>query len=609
MKDEGLARTKKSKGKVVKVKTEENFNDTIKRTRSKRGCNGCKAKKAKCDEVRPSCGRCLSQNKVCFYEVKLQFREDFEKQGKSFGREGVWSKNDKASKDSTLDLSLKSRLAYFIKVANPRIQFVNIQYLDLEEKKLIIPKPLISLVPTDVKYAINELSDLSFALNYYISFVSPILNPIGEDTVYYLESSKVIMEKGLDLNLIIQYAHHQEYLFYLLVALGCIYLSKLDSVDRHTWIKNGHNFRNLGLSYITIQLNYLSGESEDPFEELASYNIDLLLSLVFLTMFDIADFCNPRFKYFLIASKKLIESTLLILPQNQFEFSLFKFCLEYLNYQDSVSRTACNAKSFDFLSLLDNTPHFDYNDVSTKTISWMGCDKALVDVITAITDLSIDHKSRPMKDQSYFIEMAKPIFATLDRMKMKYSLDFNSPASDVSFNSSNLPDLTLFSPDSTTFETISSSEKYCLILTDEIKRLSTIIYLECSVLNSSPEDAHILNLVKQVLNLLKYVVIENNFKWCNTLLWSVFIASVEIPPLSLECEPLRYLSLQLLEKLESFSLGNVLTIKTLITSNWKRRDLKDSPIKIGNKGNKKKEQPFNDWEVNVVDESVIISLM
>lgn len=594
------------------------------RTRSKRGCTGCKAKKVKCDEIKPTCSRCLESGRSCIYEIKLQFREDLEKQGKSFGREGVWSKNKKDA-DNTLELSVKSKLGYFKKIINKQVQFINVGYQDLENKKLIIPTSLkSSIIPTDIKMAIdNDISDLSFALNYYISFISPILNPIGEDTVYYLADSsntKVILEKGLDLNLIIQYAQQKEGLFYFIVALGCIYLSKLDYVDRKIWIRNGHYFRSLGLRNIEIQLAYLTGESEHVNSEFVNYNTDLLLGLVFLTMFDIADNCNSRFKKFLWASKKLITLSYLTLPTNQFEFNLYKFCLEYLNYQDSVSRTACNADSFDFIGLLEDAAHFDTSIVqTTKTISWMGCDKGLVDMITAITDLSIEHKKRPMKDQNYFVEQSLPIYETLEKLKMNTisHSDTNhglaeSPMSDFSmgFTSPHLmTGSSIESLPSPSHQVASSSEQYCLLVTDEIKRLSTLIYLECSVLNATPEEPNIMKLVHEALHLLKFVVIENDFKWCNTLLWSVFIASVEISPLSSDCETLRYLSLQLLDKLESFLLGNVFTIRTFITNNWKKRDLNNAPIKIANKKyTGKKPQPFNDWEVNVVDESVVISL-
>jgi hypothetical protein len=626
LENKGGTRVKAGMGDVKLARWRSGGNQVTKanRTRSKRGCNSCKAKKIKCDESKPSCSKCLENGKTCIYEVTLQFREDLEKQGKSFGREGVWFKNKK-HKDNTFELSVKSRLGFFTKILNQHLQFINVGYQDLQhQKKSYIPPSIkSSIIPIDVKLTINnDISDLSFALNYYISFISPILNPIGEETICYLPDSsntKVILEKGLDLNSIIQYSQRKESLFYFIVALGCIYLSKLDYVDRKIWFTNGHYFRSLGLSYIAIQVSYLTGESKHINWEFVNYNTDLLLALVFLTMFDIADNCNSRFKVFLQASKKLVTLDFLILPSNHFEFNLYKFCVEYLNYQDSISRTACNADSFDFIGALEQASQFDTSVIQTsKTISWMGCEKTLVNLITTITDLSIKHKKRPMLEQEYFNAKALPIRETLENLRMNTSELFdnigldNSPISTNFFETSS-PQLMSASTSTilistTPHQNTSSAEQYCLLLTDEIKRLSTVIYLECSVLNATPKDSSITKLVNETLNLLKHVVIDNDFKWCNTLLWSVFIASVEISPLAPNCEALRYLSLQLLDKLESFSLGNVYTIRNFITNTWKKRDLHDDPVRTVGKGFTGENMPFNDWESNVVDESVVISL-
>ena len=50
--------------------------------RSRRACLGCRTKKLKCDETKPSCSRCVEKGLSCNYTLQLQFREDVEAKGK-----------------------------------------------------------------------------------------------------------------------------------------------------------------------------------------------------------------------------------------------------------------------------------------------------------------------------------------------------------------------------------------------------------------------------------------------------------------------------------------------------------------------------------------------
>lgn len=44
------------------------------RTRSKSGCTACKKSKLKCDEVHPSCTRCLKRGTYCSYPLPMAYQ-------------------------------------------------------------------------------------------------------------------------------------------------------------------------------------------------------------------------------------------------------------------------------------------------------------------------------------------------------------------------------------------------------------------------------------------------------------------------------------------------------------------------------------------------------
>ena len=84
-----------------------------------------------------------------------------------------------------------------------------------------------------------------------------------------------------------------------------------------------------------------------------------------------------------------------------------KFCLQFLDYQESMGRTAC--KDVNLFSLImpkmkkkrrrkiyrttkqiDGTSNIIVVYKNVNLISWMGCDKQLMSIISDITDLSFE---------------------------------------------------------------------------------------------------------------------------------------------------------------------------------------------------------------------------
>lgn len=591
--------------------------------RSRFGCEECKSKRIKCDEVKPHCSRCISKGLTCRYKIILQFREDLELKGKKFGREGVWSKhkkNDKESGAKTTQLVRRSKESYYAAIRNLlKLQFVNTGYNDINRvfvppanniTPVIIPSLQSSIIPPDITRSLKDPNSLNFALNYYIEFISPILNPVGDQSIYYnqlsdVNSRSIVVEKGLDLAALVKYSQNNTSLFYLILSLGSIYLSKLDGIAQKAgWLSKAKYFQDLGLAKIQSEIDLLVSDT-DINNSSHTYTTDLLVALVLLILYEFANDCDRQWTIYLKLCKKLINSEKFVLPYNSLEYSLLKFCLEFLNYQESIGRTACKDVNSFFLQLEEQEEE-KTGVVKAQSqitlVSWMGCDRRLLNIISDITDLSFERFRNSISETNYAI-LCNDMKRKLDEMNINIM--------DSALNSTSHEQTSLMVQ-----EFGMEIEEFCFLLSCEIKRLATILYLECCLLNKTPEDESIGALVRQIFKLLEFIVIKNDYKWYSTLIWSVFMAASEISSVSVDCEDLRYLTLQIMDKLEDNTLGNVGKTRQIILSIWKRRDLDNCDensfgvISESAKKNKKKGLMgwTNDWEKYVVDEDYAIAL-
>lgn len=597
-------------------------------SRSRFGCSQCRSQRAKCDEIKPKCSRCTSKNIGCTYQMTLQYREDFENKGKKFGREGVWGKM--GNKKTVSELIKKSHNSYYLDIENKNnLMFINFSYHEFKEPAMILrPSIRPSIFPPEIKSLGDyDRSSLSFALSYYIEFISPILNPVDniQDSLLasrYLPDHHIVIEKGLNLSSLIQYAQYNPHLFFLILSLGSIYLSKISPGSyNEEWFDKSYLFKLKGLSMIGGVIDYINDPSRHNKHK--SYRLDtsLLLSLVLLIMDEVADDCNEKWVFYLKTCKKLVFSPEFIQPKSQLEDSLLRFAIDFLNYQECMGRTACRQENsfFDSLKTLDDEP-VD-NLVPKSLISWMGCDKKLINVISDITDLSLERSNRGITENNYQI-LCNAMKQKLDAMDLKIkaddilfdiAYDFNRNFKEVSQVAKS--ELIILADDI-------HPEEFCFILACEVKRACTSIYLDCCLLNKTPEDEGIKTQVKQLYKYLKFIILNNDFRWCSTLLWSLFIVSSSISVHDEECEDLRYLTLSLLDKLEKNSLGNVNQTRDIISSIWKARDLQNCDehsfgklrkSEISNPRHKKSHcttylGPTNDWEHFVANESYRISL-
>ncbi|ODV96566.1 hypothetical protein PACTADRAFT_48399, partial [Pachysolen tannophilus NRRL Y-2460] len=608
-------------------------------SRSRFGCEQCKARRLKCDENKPECHRCEVKGFQCQYKITLQFREDLEKKGKKFGREGVWSKNKRQDRDNFQALIAKSKISYYLGISNQdSLKFINFNFNDVKNYgNYLEPALQPSIIPRDLfEFSCFDYdSSLNYALNYYVGHISPILNPISNISNDFLQREvlhgTITMSPGLNINELVQYSQNFTHIFYLVLSLGSMYLSKLTD-DPNGWLAKAENFQRLGLNQLYDLLLQLE---LDINEDEITASTDILLSFTLLILYEIANDCNAKWTLYLKKCKKMMNSKNFIYPTSDLEMSILKFCLEFLFYQESMGRTACKDTNSFFLNFLnknhkknpkliqdseDGKSYYDQviNCEGTVMISWMGCDVKLVNSISDITDLSFERVNKKITEQNYLL-LAHNIADRLNSMKLNMSIQdfliemgsFNNITAitaedEVEVNNS---DLLIYNPNI-------DIEEFCFILSCEVKRLSTLVYYECCLLTGSPEVAFVNKTVKQIFKYLKLIVLKNDFKWSSTLIWSVFMNAVEISVLDPECESYRYLSLQLLERLEVYSLGNVNKAREIILNVWKKRDLNLNETMASDLHKSRNHNVNgnrylgykNDWELFVADENYRISL-
>lgn len=565
--------------------------------RSRSGCQNCRDVRQKCDELRPECSRCAAKGFDCRYLVRLQFRDDFEKRGQKFGREGVWSK--KGSSDSSSALTKKVSGSKFQKIKNCNaLNFINYK-MAFESGSLrrsyFIHTPMLNPFTSLV-----DSSDTIFALNYYMDYILPILNPVGFSTqmsTLQLENTVVELEPGLEVSTMIQYSLQHPHVYQMMLALGAMYLSKLDSSVHH-WRSKAREFRREGMKTIEkLFLNKIGGD--------VKYTTDQILSLVLLMFYELAEEHNENWADYLHASGRLFFSEQFEPPKSDAERALLKFSLELLNYQETMGRTACKAKSNFFIAPDETDSHLTPSAETNHHIvqvSWMGCDKDLILIISDITELTFE-RLKPRISEDDYKSKCSSMLLKLDSMKLSgLSADMQREI-DATHTQNEFVPMKLNVPD-----VGSNVEMICYLLACEAKRMATVIYLECSLLNKTPKDAGIQILVTKVYRILEFVVIQHSFKWASTLLWTIFVAGSEIATSTPVSEELRYLTLEILNRLERRSLGNVSTTIDLVVGIWKNRDLDErAPSK-----SIKQEQSIigfkNDWDIYVADESYKVSL-
>lgn len=557
----------------VLTKTSPAKGKGVTKTRSRFGCEECKNKRTKCDETKPSCGRCKGKGVKCTYKIVLQFKEDLERQGKSFGREGVWSKTNKKAP------SVSSDSTYFKAMEHRRLQFVNFGWGDFTMTRSLQP----TIIPMEIKNQIGgDFNIINHPLNFYITFISPIFNPIGTggnlyfNHVYKGHDRNIVVEQGLDLSSLIQYCHTHTPLFNLLLSLGLIYLYK--QTKSSFWLNKAVHFKDLSLNGLILKDDTPS-----------------MISCILMILYELANDGAVEWAAYLKCCKQMLTANFKF-PTDSVECSMLKFALEFLHYQDTVGRTACKDRNKFFTEYDSLTPRVD-NEF--RLVSWMGCDRALLEVISDVTDLSFERLQLQITEENYFL-LSIQLKAQIEALNMNL---FDNLIKHI--------DLTGLSTDVILLKVEFMMDDFSkvdfhFLLSCEVKRLSADIYLECCLLNKGPGDSKIESMVKFCVVILDILVLQNSYLWISNLTWSIFVFASQISLQWLDSDLMRYTILSCLEKIEKHNFGNIGTVRDSIIKCWKRRDLHDEPVKpvartslLGF---------VNEWDYYVVDVDAVLSL-
>ncbi|CDK26268.1 unnamed protein product [Kuraishia capsulata CBS 1993] len=558
----------------------------ISQKRSRAACEKCKISKKKCDEVKPACTRCQKKGINCSYRIKLQFREDLESKGHSFGREGVWKKNKQAPKPLQVSRSYDQLLknAFFTPIDFPE----KLHYVFHSKVQVRVSSPLqSSIIPVDVTNELIHLDNydtaVSLSTECMIDYLGAMLTPFSTQLLM-----GVPVKKSIDISMLLQFSQTNPNIFYLLLAMGACQLSKKSrNIDKaQQWMAWSAKFRERGEEQLADFIR-----SPDT----AKSTLSILLCLMLMIILEIGD-NNSKWTKYLRLSRGILNKRNLKIAETEFENCVLTFIIEFLIYQESMGRTACQ----DISLFVEYTDLLGLGSNEGKAIvPWMGCSTALVSVISDITDLSFERNKSSGSSGKMFPRLCTLLEKSLNDMELDlrpYRMqNQDAPESLIEMLSRE-----------TVPKGIASKEELCFLMTCEVKRMAATVFLKCSLLNSEPQHTSISNLIKLTFDYMKIIVIDHGKLWGSLLLWPIFICAVEISPLSEHCEKQRRLCLDLLDKLEWRTWGSVESTKQIIMDVWTKRDslvhAEDSrPRVIG-------EESLNDWEMFVADTSFQISL-
>ncbi|CCH44335.1 Transcriptional activator protein [Wickerhamomyces ciferrii] len=297
----------------------------------------------------------------------------------------------------------------------------------------------------------------------------------------------------LDFGSIVQYVNHGcIHLFYLLIAIGSCHLAKSNKY----WQLQAKIYR------AAAHQEFIKRTSSD------TKTSEILLYTLLLCLFDLANKCDDHWSIRINTAKWLIENNNESnVDDYTVENRILRFSDDFFSYQETMGRTACRNTSI--FSIED----WENNDLM---IPWMGCKKSLVSILSDITDLSFEKRNINVHSNEFQ--------GMVSKLEMKLN-NYNVSTGNWLFNIG------------------------CIC-----KINATKIYLNCSLLNYTPNSSLIKELVKHLANDLKTLIIYNGVNW-HFLLWPLFIMCCEIDPYDEDCEYLRKLSLEMFEILKEKNLG------------------------------------------------------
>ncbi|KAJ5729513.1 uncharacterized protein N7483_004021 [Penicillium malachiteum] len=545
------------------------------KTRSRSGCQECRASRVRCDTKKPICTRCWEKGLTCTTNLVLKWESEFVSRGAAFGRAGVWNKaksdgsTSGAASPYSTGLSPNELRQWCLLPQIQQWAFINSGVGTYEN-------------PSDVDVISNEQSEVSLVFRNVTN--NPALmttfrfNPMpalslfpqasqvghGELLDYYLQqvcprtSASSTMSSPFASVILPFSVSASPTLFKAIQALGACHRARADP-----------SYAPVSLRLKSETLRDLRRRLSHEGSSMCSADPEVLVIMMMLCLYEITDKCDQQWTIHLKGAKDLIRlrrQRALAFPE---ESSLLEpasaFAEHFFAFQDVMGRTAC-AKEVLFGS--------DYWKADDRSIDlWMGCSPELVSILSTITDMSRARRhldSDSVRD-TFYLE-AKSIEHQLEHLVQEVGDD--------------------------------GDEDDALASAAEAKRLAALLYLHCGLYGASPTTPLVVEYVHQILRLLSEQLDRGSLA---SVTWPLFVAAVELDPSHDELWSSpdgtvsgRSIILRALSAMAESTISNIARTRAVIVQVWQARDqdlLKAPQIK-----------GLNDWEWYVVPVSDAMSL-
>ncbi|KAL4729724.1 hypothetical protein ACLX1H_004147 [Fusarium chlamydosporum] len=519
------------------------------RTRS--GCQTCRSRKVKCDEAKPSCRNCTTRGLACNNSLQLKWESEFTARGLSFGREGVWAKEDRPRQRNPV---AHSPALLVLPSVEPR-HFINTYHSDFVrdpnlEKSLVREAMMLReedgpAAATLVRRARSTSPSLVHSISsfptlntperslfeYYLLRLCPLTTPSSQlSSPFASMVAPLFTHAGQD----------------LLVQSVLAFAARHRSIKDPSWARSAMRMKGNALTGLLQKIRSPDVTADvilDP---------QVPATMMFLCLYEILDNGDYRWVFHLRASQDFMRKRQqLALPssQNTGFGSLAAFAERYFAFQDVISRTACGNSPIFGLEYWQRPDHTEDID------AWMGCSPAMASVIFKITELARTRNRDNMTRKEYDLQVEE-----LDR------------------------ELALVSSNVTAVETMDENVRQSV----DLKKTSVQLYFHCLLRDADPSTPQVTHLVTKVLQSIHGLIQKGS---AAGLLFPLFVAAVELDPLQDDSifyhEGLEtYLSgrqmvLEILDAMVGSSLANIERTKAVILKVWRMRDLhtqRESPL-------------------------------
>ncbi|OAQ62703.1 C6 zinc finger domain-containing protein [Pochonia chlamydosporia 170] len=545
--------------------------------RSHHGCQRCRQHKVRCDEVKPQCGFCRSRgHSPCIFSAALKWEADYKHKGRAFGRAGVWSKVS-ADGGNSKGTPIESRC---FTPPLPRIHsygFLNTSIQDFEQESggddhdtaLIHSTALMhgNSPGTDLRYMDKTRLSIYACLGDSMSTSLQSMDPHLVSYYVYRVCPLTVPASNANLDspfsaLLVPFALSSSSTIILeaLLGLAASHRSRSDST-----------YKKVALSYYRRTVHYLRTllATRTPKELIT--NPEILVLMMLLCQHELIRDEESNWVIHLRGARDLItyqrqqqvtsEGNALTRQAKPCE-QITLFAERYFAFYDVMGRTACGEQPIfgsDFWSGQDE-----------RVDPWMGCSPRLVNIISAITELSWKYQHGTQSP-----DRRRELDEQRDRLRdALQSMVGRSGASD-------------------------SPNDAIMLRCTELKRLTVDLYMHAALQDSSPTTHATKQKIRDILRLVSKLLTMGIYAG---LTWPLFMAACQLDP----SEELEWAStreaeerdmptfsrpfiLFALDKLKD-SLSSVSRTRLVIEKVWRRRE-----AVLFSGDSVQKEEAFNDW--------------